>query len=61
MFEKNAEQSMAPSSMSKLMTLYMLFSRLTAGDLSMEDTFPVSKKAWRMGGSKMFVRVNTQV
>jgi len=61
LFEQNAEQSMAPSSMSKLMTLYMLFSQLTAGDLSMEDTFPVSKKAWRMGGSKMFVNVNTQV
>ena len=61
LFSKNPEQSMQPSSMSKLMTLYMLFDRLTDGSLSMDDTFPVSKKAWRMGGSKMFVRVNTQV
>ena len=61
LFSKNSEQSMPPSSMSKLMTLYMLFDRLAAGGLKMDDPFPVSKKAWRMGGSKMFVRVNTQV
>lgn len=61
LFAKNAEQSMPPSSMSKLMTLYMLFERLAAGGLNLDDTFPVSKKAWRMGGSKMFVRVDTQV
>ena len=61
LFSKNPEQSMPPSSMSKLMTLYMLFDRLATGGLSMDDTFPVSKKAWRMGGSKMFVRVDTQV
>ena len=61
LFSKNPEQSMPPSSLSKLMTLYMLFDRLATGGLSMDDTFPVSKKAWRMGGSKMFVRVDTQV
>ncbi len=61
LFSKNPEQSMPPSSMSKLMTLYMLFDRLASGGLSLEDTFPVSKKAWRMGGSKMFVRVDTEV
>jgi serine-type D-Ala-D-Ala carboxypeptidase (penicillin-binding protein 5/6) len=61
LFAKNSEQSMPPSSMSKLMTLYILFDRLAGGGLDMDDTFPVSKKAWRMGGSKMFVRVNTQV
>lgn len=61
LFAKNAEQSMPPSSMSKLMTLYVLFDRLAGGGLSMDDTFPVSEKAWRMGGSKMFVRVDTQV
>ncbi|MBT4044138.1 MAG: D-alanyl-D-alanine carboxypeptidase, partial [Rhodospirillaceae bacterium] len=61
LFSKNPEQLMPPSSMSKLMTLYMLFDRLASGGLKMEDTFPVSKKAWKMGGSKMFVRVNTDV
>ncbi|MFP6748923.1 MAG: D-alanyl-D-alanine carboxypeptidase family protein, partial [Alphaproteobacteria bacterium] len=61
LFAKNSEQAMPPSSMSKLMTLYVLFDRLANGGLNMDDTFPVSEKAWRMGGSKMFVRVNTQV
>jgi D-alanyl-D-alanine carboxypeptidase (penicillin-binding protein 5/6) len=61
LFEKQSEQAMPPSSMSKLMTLYVLFERLAAGSLSLDDTFPVSKKAWRMGGSKMFVRVDTDV
>ena len=61
LFEKNSDQPMPPSSMSKLMTLYVLFERLDAGSLSLDDTFPVSKKAWRMGGSKMFVRVDTRV
>ncbi|MDA1097462.1 MAG: D-alanyl-D-alanine carboxypeptidase [Proteobacteria bacterium] len=61
LFEKNAGEAMPPSSMSKLMTLYVLFERLAAGNLKLDDTFPVSEKAWRMGGSKMFVRVNTRV
>ena len=61
LFEKNSEQAMAPSSMSKLMTLYILFTHLTEGSLSLDDTFLVSKKAWQMGGSKMFVGINTQV
>ena len=59
--EKNADEPTAPASMSKLMTLYMIFERLKAGSLRLEDTFPVSEKAWRMGGSKMFVGINTRV
>ena len=59
--EKNADEPTAPASMSKLMTLYMVFERLKAGSLRLEDTFPVSEKAWRMGGSKMFVGINTRV
>ena len=43
LFEKNSEQAMAPSSMSKLMTLYILFTHLSDGNLSMDDTFLVSK------------------
>tara|TARA_A100001037_G_scaffold306512_1_gene352248 strand:+ start:4161 stop:5318 length:1158 start_codon:yes stop_codon:yes gene_type:complete len=61
LLEKNAEEPTAPASMSKLMTLYMIFERLKSGSLRLEDTFPVSEKAWRMGGSKMFVGVNTRV
>ena len=58
---KNADEAVPPASMSKMMLLYMLFEQLAEGKLTMEDTFPVSEKAWRMGGSKMFVLVNSRV
>ncbi len=61
LFEKNADEIMPPSSMSKIMTVYMVFERLANGNLSLEDTLPVSEKAWRMGGSKMFVEVGKRV
>ncbi len=60
-FEKNADLPVAPASMSKLMTLYLIFERLQAGQLSLEDSFRVSEKAWRMGGSKTFVEVGSKV
>lgn len=61
LFEKSADEIMPPSSMSKIMTAYMVFDRLATGSLSLEDTLPVSEKAWRMGGSKMFVEVGKRV
>lgn len=61
LLEKNADEPLPPASMSKLMTVLMVFERLKAGVLSMDHTFPVSHKAWKMGGSKTFVRVNTRV
>ena len=61
LYEKNADTAMPPASMSKLMTLYLVFERLAEGSLSLEDTLPVSEKAWRMGGSKMFVKVGDRV
>ncbi len=61
LLEKNADESMAPSSMSKLMTIYMVFERLRDGRLSLEDRLPVSTKAWRKGGSKMFVKEKDKV
>jgi len=61
LFEKNADDIMVPASMSKLMTLAVLYSRLKDGRLTLDDTFHVSEKAWRMTGSKMFVRVDTEV
>ena len=50
--EKNAGQPMAPASMSKMMTAYMIFERLRDGSLTLEDTFTVSENAWRKGGAK---------
>jgi len=61
LFEKNADQLMYPASMSKLMTVTMLLERLKDGSLTLEDTFPVSEKAWRKGGSKMYVEVGKRI
>jgi D-alanyl-D-alanine carboxypeptidase (penicillin-binding protein 5/6) len=52
LFEKNADAPMAPASMSKMMTAYMIFERLKNGGLSLDDTFLVSEDAWRRGGAK---------
>jgi len=61
LFEKNADELMPPSSMSKLMTAFMVFEQLAAGKLRLDDEFPVSEKAWRMQGSKMFVPLGGRV
>lgn len=58
---KEPDVPVPPASMSKLMTIYMVFDRLKDGRLKLTDKFKVSEKAWRKGGSKMFVRVNSMV
>lgn len=57
LFEKNADRPIPPASMSKLMTAYMVLEQLDDGRLSMDDTLPISEKAWKKGGSKMFVEI----
>lgn len=59
--ELNADEAMPPSSMSKLMTVYMVFTRLADGRLSMDDQMPVSEEAWRRGGSSMFLEIGQRV
>ncbi len=61
LYQKNADTPTEPSSMTKLMTVYLLFEKLASGTLTLEDTLPVSEKAWRKGGSKMFVEVGDSV
>jgi D-alanyl-D-alanine carboxypeptidase (penicillin-binding protein 5/6) len=61
LFEKNAREAMPPASMTKLMTAYIVFSRLKSGQIAMDDEFVVSEKAWRKGGSKMFVEVGKEI
>jgi len=51
LLEKDADVSMPPASMSKLMTLYLVFERLKDGRLSLDDEFSVSENAWRKGGA----------
>ena len=61
LFEKNADELMSPSSMSKIMTIYYVFKKIKDGEISLDDEFEVSKKAWKKGGSKMFVNLKSKV
>ena len=61
LLDRDSDKPVQPASMSKLMTVYMVFDRLRDGRLALEDPLPVSNKAWRTGGSKMFVEVDTSV
>lgn len=58
---KNADARMEPASMSKLMTAYVVFSMLKGERITLGDELPVSQKAWRMGGSRMFLPVGSKV
>ena len=65
-YTKNHDKKMAPASMSKLMTLYIVFDKIKNGSLSLEDTFTVSENAWRKGGaasgsSTMFLKIGEEV
>lgn len=61
LFSKNPGEKMPTSSMSKVMTMYIVFEALKRGDLSLDSELLVSEKAWRKGGSKMFVPVGKKV
>ena len=65
LLEKNSDELMTPSSMSKLMTVYMVFSRLKDGSLKGSDQLPVSETAWKKNyktdGSLMFLPVHSSV
>ncbi len=66
LFEKQADEPMAPASMSKLMTLTMVFERLKEGTMSLDDEIYISEEAWRRGGtssgsSTMFLEVGSRV
>jgi D-alanyl-D-alanine carboxypeptidase (penicillin-binding protein 5/6) len=61
LLDKQADDEMPPSSMTKLMTMYIVYDRLKQGRLKLEDELPVTEKAWRTQGSKMFVQVGSSV
>ena len=61
LFEKNSNDLMKPASMAKIMTAYIVFDRLQEGSLSLEDKFVVSKNAWKKGGSRTFLKLNSEV
>ena len=59
--ETNADERLEPASLTKILTAYVVFEELKQGNISMEDEVRVSEKAWRIGGSKMFIEVDTKV
>jgi D-alanyl-D-alanine carboxypeptidase (penicillin-binding protein 5/6) len=61
LLDKNGDRQIEPASMSKLMTIYLLFEALKNGKIKLSDRFPVSERAWRTQGSKMFVELNNLI
>lgn len=66
LFDKDADKMVAPASITKLMTVYVVFDRLKKGEMKLTDEFPVSVAAWKKGGaasggSTMFLKVNSTV
>jgi len=61
LFEKNGDEIMVPSSMTKIMTAHLVFERIREGHLKLTDALPISEKSWRIQGSKMFVALNSDV
>lgn len=66
LYAKDADKKIPPASMSKLMSVYMIFEKLKDGTLSLDDTFTVSENAWRKGGaasggSTMFLSIGDKV
>ena len=55
------DERVEPASLTKLMTAYVTFTALKQGRLKLDQTLPVSEKAWRTEGSRMFIKLNTQV
>ncbi len=60
-FEQNADEPIEPASFTKILTLYLVNEALQQGVAHLDDSVYISEKAWRTGGSKMFVGVGTRV
>lgn len=59
--EQNADQPLPPASLTKMMTAYIVEREIAEGRISFDDKVPVSIKAWKTGGSRMFIREGTEV
>lgn len=58
--ENNADTRLAPASLTKIMTVYVVFNEIRNGHLRLDDLATVSQKAWSTSGSRMFLEVNMQ-
>jgi len=56
-----ADQRLEPASLTKLMTAYLSFAALRQGTIKLDQAVPVSQKAWKTGGSRMFIQIGTEV
>src|SRR6516165_6909382 len=61
MMDKNSTARIEPASLTKMMTAYLAFEALKAGKIKLTDTLPVSQRAWRIQGSKMFVELGNNI
>jgi len=59
--EHNPDERVEPASITKLMTSYVVFKELAEGNITLEETAAVSERAWRTGGSRMFIEPDMQV
>jgi D-alanyl-D-alanine carboxypeptidase (penicillin-binding protein 5/6) len=59
--EKNPDLQVEPASITKLMTSYVVFRELDEGNITLDETAAVSERAWRTGGSRMFIEPDMQV
>ena len=59
--EHNADLQVEPASITKLMTAYVVFAELSQGNITLDELASVSEKAWRTGGSRMFIDPKMQV
>ncbi len=59
--ENNADAKLAPASLTKIMTVYVVFRELSNGHLHLDDVATISEKAWKTSGSRMFVELGNQV
>jgi len=57
----DADTELPPASLTKLMTAYVVFEAIESGRIRLDDHVRVSEKAWRMGGTRMFIEVNSEV
>ncbi len=61
LLEKNAEAPIHPSSMTKIMTAYLVIDKIKTGVIKKDSVFTVSKNGWKLEGSSMFLNINDQV
>jgi D-alanyl-D-alanine carboxypeptidase (penicillin-binding protein 5/6) len=61
LYAQNPHTSIPPASLTKVLTLFVTFDAIQQGRVRLDDQVPISRKAWRTGGSKMFVKAGERV